>query len=672
MSKKDGRTKVLFVCIGNACRSSMAESIAHRDAPDAIKAFSAGLAPIGFVAGMTKQTLVRNGYRVEGLESKSISPEVWEQADIVINMSGRPREQAFRDYSKVEDWVIEDPFGRNPDIYQQVFEKIRLRIAELVQECRRENAAERSAERRARARLYPTSPIFINLNGANGGIAINMSEDGLALSSAIIFPDGPLHNMRIQFPGSQHWIEVSGQIAWKSKSNEEAGVRFDGLTEEARQQIREWISSQASAGNFQEQTHRICEERTLRAQISDAPQPGNMIPGSLTFGEVMEEHGETSVSAPAAAATLRSFGRPVTAPRPYGRPRKRSDKKALQSTSKPAREQRYPGEPRPRWGTYAFASIGFLIGFSSLFLGWMTMRRDARSEMSAAVRGEGEVSSESVQGAPLPPLGGIRSAPNPSEEKMDLQPRRVDPLLAEEHESIPNTSVKSPDQQIRAVERPAANTIVKPASLPMKSVLAPGQATKEPPRTAASVNSPPIEKVLREPVGNLPATRPELEPAIAPPVILASNPPTMDLKGIETSMPPAKLPAIPAKITGAVAILADPYPSLRIPDGGASKKQPKATSLQLGHMLSRVEPIYPEEAKQRGIQGTVKLHAIIGRQGAVESLESVDGSPVLLAAAMNAVRQWRYTETLLAGRSVETEEDIAITFRLSSPTPPTN
>jgi protein TonB len=125
-------------------------------------------------------------------------------------------------------------------------------------------------------------------------------------------------------------------------------------------------------------------------------------------------------------------------------------------------------------------------------------------------------------------------------------------------------------------------------------------------------------------------------------------------------------------MTAAVGIVADPYPSLRIPDGGISNKQRQAASLQLGHLLSRVEPIYPEAAKQQGIQGTVKLHAIIGRQGSVQNLEPVDGTPVLVSAAMNAVRQWRYTETLLAGRSVETEEDIAITFRLSNPTPPNN
>jgi TonB family protein len=678
MSKKDGRTRVLFVCVGNACRSPMAEAIAQLDAPDTIEASSAGLTPIGFVPAMTKQTLVRNGYWVEGLESKSILPELWEQADIVINMSGRPREQAFREYSNVEDWEIEDPFGRDPDIYQQVFEKIRLRIAELAQECRRENAAVQSAERRARARLCPPSPIILNLNGAYGGIAFNISEDGLALSPAMILPDGPLHNMRIQLPGTQPWIEISGQIAWKNNSNKTAGVRFDRLTEETRQRIRNWISSQASAGDVQEQTGRIYEEQNPQLETRNAPQLGNKIPGSSTSGEVIKENGEPSLFSPA-ASTFRGLGLPVTAPKPYAGPRKRSDQKAFQSRSKLARDQRYPGVPRPRWGAFVtllrwgtIASAGVLIGLTSMFLEWMSMRRDVRSEMNAAATQKAEASSKAVQGATSPAVSTMPSARNPREEKMDLQPRSVEPLVAEEHEGTPNASLKNADPQVRAVERPSANTFLNIASRPVKSALAGDQATKEPSRLAASVNSPPIEKVQPQPVGILPATRPQMEAAIAPPVILASNTPTIDLKEIETSIPPAKQPAIPAKMTGAVAILADPYPSLRMPDGGILKKQRQATRLQIGHLLSRVEPIYPEEAKQQGIQGTVKLHAIIGRQGSVENLESVDGSAVLVAAAMNAVRQWRYTETLLAGQSVETEEDIAITFRLSNPTPPAN
>jgi TonB family protein len=671
MNKNDGRIKVLFVCVGNACRSPMAEAIVRRDVPDAIEAFSAGLAPIGFVPWLTKLTLRRNGYWVKGLQPKSISPEAWEQADIVINLSGRRRELAFREYSKVQDWEIEDPFDGNLDTYQQVFEKIRLRIAELGEECRHKIAAARSAERRARARLSPTSPIFVNVNGANGGIGFNISEDGLALSSAIILPDGPLHDMWIQFPGSQPWVEVSGQIAWKSKSGKEAGVRFGGLTEEARQQIRNWISSQTPAVEMQKQTGVICEERNPRMEILSAPHPGNVIPGSSTTCEVIKEHGEGSLFSPAVAPTLGSAGVPVAAARTYARLTKQADNKAFESRSKIARDHRHPGVPRPRWGTFAFAAMGFLIGFISLSLEWMTMRRDVGSETRAAVPLEAGIPSESPQGATLP------SSLNAIEEKAaSLQPRSVESLLAEERESIPKTSLKNPDRQLRAVDPPSANPILKTPSRPVKIVLTREQVTKEPSRAAVTVNNPPLEKLPPLPAGRLPATSTQLEAKVAPPVISAANlpmdAPPVDLKKIEMPLPPAKQPAIPANMTGAVATLADPYPSLRIPDGGISKKQRQATSLQLGHLLSRVEPIYPEEAKKKGIQGTVKLHAIIGRQGAVENLESVDGSPVLVAAAMNAVRQWRYTETRLAGQTVETEEDIAVTFRLSNPTAPTN
>src|SRR6202047_3917574 len=95
---KTQRAKVLFVCIGNSCRSPMAEAIAWKDASQEIEASSAGLAPLGFVADMTTQTLLKNGYAVDGLTSKPISSEAWESADIVINMSGRASEFAFHNF----------------------------------------------------------------------------------------------------------------------------------------------------------------------------------------------------------------------------------------------------------------------------------------------------------------------------------------------------------------------------------------------------------------------------------------------------------------------------------------------------------------------------------------------------------------------------------------------
>jgi protein-tyrosine-phosphatase len=138
---KNPRTKVLFICIGNSCRSPMAEAIARKDALELMDASSAGLAPLGFVAEMTTRTLLKNDYAVDGLASKPISPEVWESADIVINMSGRAREFAFRNFrnlAKVEDWEIEDPYG-DAAKYQGTYESIQRRVAELARRLREES-----------------------------------------------------------------------------------------------------------------------------------------------------------------------------------------------------------------------------------------------------------------------------------------------------------------------------------------------------------------------------------------------------------------------------------------------------------------------------------------------------------------------------------------------------
>src|SRR5262245_34057122 len=99
----------------------MAEAIARYDAADVIEPSSAGLSPLGFVADLTKQTLMKNGYSANGLTSDVITPQAAESADIVINMTGRPRHENFEDYDKVEDWIVQDPYGTDPETYQRVF-----------------------------------------------------------------------------------------------------------------------------------------------------------------------------------------------------------------------------------------------------------------------------------------------------------------------------------------------------------------------------------------------------------------------------------------------------------------------------------------------------------------------------------------------------------------------
>ena len=134
--KKGKRARVLFVCIGNSCRSPIAEAIAQQNASDVMEPSSAGLAPLGHVEGMTKQTLKNNGYSGDELMSKPILREVLSAADVVINMSGRPRQQVFPGISKVEDWDVDDPYGADPEIYQRIFGEIQRRVAELADRLR--------------------------------------------------------------------------------------------------------------------------------------------------------------------------------------------------------------------------------------------------------------------------------------------------------------------------------------------------------------------------------------------------------------------------------------------------------------------------------------------------------------------------------------------------------
>jgi len=114
----------------------MAEAIARYDAADVIEAHSAGIRPLGFVAELTKQTLTRNGYSPDGLTSDALTIEAADAADIIINMSGWPREQSFWDREKVEDWIVPDPYSGDPATYQRVFESLQRRINQLAQSLR--------------------------------------------------------------------------------------------------------------------------------------------------------------------------------------------------------------------------------------------------------------------------------------------------------------------------------------------------------------------------------------------------------------------------------------------------------------------------------------------------------------------------------------------------------
>jgi protein TonB len=84
-----------------------------------------------------------------------------------------------------------------------------------------------------------------------------------------------------------------------------------------------------------------------------------------------------------------------------------------------------------------------------------------------------------------------------------------------------------------------------------------------------------------------------------------------------------------------------------------------------GNLIYRVQPIYPPLARQARIQGTVQLRAIISKTGTIENLVAVSGHPMLVPAALNAVRQWRYRPFLLNSAPIDVETEITVNFVLS-------
>jgi protein TonB len=78
-----------------------------------------------------------------------------------------------------------------------------------------------------------------------------------------------------------------------------------------------------------------------------------------------------------------------------------------------------------------------------------------------------------------------------------------------------------------------------------------------------------------------------------------------------------------------------------------------------------VLPTYPSLARAARIEGTVVLQAIISKQGTIENLKVVSGHPMLVQAAIDAVREWRYRPYILNNEPVEVETQITVNFSLA-------
>jgi arsenate reductase (thioredoxin) len=131
----DARKRVLFVCIGNSCRSQMAEGFARAYGADVVIPASAGLAPAFGIAADTQRAMLEKNIDIRDHFPKTIRQLGRARFDLLINMSGE--ELPSDSGARIVQWEIPDPISVPYERHCEIRDEIERRVMNLVLELRR-------------------------------------------------------------------------------------------------------------------------------------------------------------------------------------------------------------------------------------------------------------------------------------------------------------------------------------------------------------------------------------------------------------------------------------------------------------------------------------------------------------------------------------------------------
>jgi glutathione/glutaredoxin type arsenate reductase len=127
------KSKVLFVCVENSCRSQMAEGFAKKHGGDKIEAFSAGSKPAGIVNPDAIKVMKEIGIDISDQTSKGFELLPYNKFDYIVTMGCQDTCPYFPAQKKVE-WQIEDPKGKGLEVFRKVRDEIGKKVKELLNE----------------------------------------------------------------------------------------------------------------------------------------------------------------------------------------------------------------------------------------------------------------------------------------------------------------------------------------------------------------------------------------------------------------------------------------------------------------------------------------------------------------------------------------------------------
>ncbi len=132
--------KILFVCVGNSCRSQMAEGFTKHMGGNDVVVRSAGTKPAETVSGKGEQVMGEKSIDISGQNPKELTTEDLAWADRVIVMGCGVADPKLADVNeKLEDWGIDDPVGQSVETYRDIRDEIEGKVKDLVKKVKLEN-----------------------------------------------------------------------------------------------------------------------------------------------------------------------------------------------------------------------------------------------------------------------------------------------------------------------------------------------------------------------------------------------------------------------------------------------------------------------------------------------------------------------------------------------------
>ena len=526
----------------------------------------------------------------------------------------------------------------------------------------------RSHERRRFIRQRVRSLAYLDVVPNNGGIVLNLSENGLALQAVNPFDETRV-SLRIQPPKSRKRIEISAEITWLSEAKTEAGLQFLELTEDARLEIADWLADesglaeqrplsdspalpaqQVPSNRATPESPRVREKWS--AMLADSPPQATLAAKYPVSSEAQREDVKLQPDVPPAEnLPTRPTNIPISNVTLIQPPAINENVKPVKALTPSASISRVVEFPTP--GSHVPAVNELLRELSSLLPAAVTGKAtEVHSAMAPAVNAESLRLLAHRFRKPLA-IGALAACAAVIFLVVGLAIIRHWPpagpakLVAQEAVQVSN---------IASAYRVARDT----SSLAAASKgLTSHSGTKRHKSVGAIASSPHRESSQARYGGSAHSrhrvdTSNSLVGKFSSPIEAASL-------GPANRSPDATIASAPVlfiKPTSAPRLVVD-SPEMNPPAPANIQRRSDC------YLLYRVEPLYPREAKAHHIEGTVTIHLQIGTDGRVQNLRELSGPSLLVPAALDAAREWRFIPALVDGQAVEAEKDVSIIFQLA-------